>query len=161
MVQISETPRNSSRTFIADSSEDEYESLPESHPLIGLYDKPLPCFGCGMGWVMVVLGLVFPPLWYCGALLYLTNYYDYDPRERSGLAAAAIMKVSLLGNELEDSCACYFGINGLKNNRRLKYMSQHLCTTGSTKKVLLLSHELERQKTAFFGSGVLWGISTD
>lgn len=80
---------------MADSSEDEYESFPDSYPLIGLYDRPLPCCGCGMGWFLVILGFVLPPAWYCGAFLYLTNYYEYDPRERSGLATAAIMALGV------------------------------------------------------------------
>ncbi|XP_041006391.1 uncharacterized protein LOC121251127 isoform X3 [Juglans microcarpa x Juglans regia] len=33
---------------------------------LGIYDKPLPCFGCGIGW------------------------FSRDPRERAGLAASAI-----------------------------------------------------------------------
>ncbi|XP_062145341.1 large ribosomal subunit protein eL20z-like, partial [Alnus glutinosa] len=56
----------------------------------GLYDKPLPCFGCGIGWFSFVLGFAFPPLWYYATVLYFGNYYLKDPRERPGLAASAI-----------------------------------------------------------------------
>ncbi|GAB2291856.1 hypothetical protein Dimus_026109 [Dionaea muscipula] len=57
---------------------------------VGIYDKPLPCFGCGIGWFSFLLGFVFPPLWYYAAFLYLGNHYRKDPRERAGLAASAI-----------------------------------------------------------------------
>lgn len=83
--------KSSTPVYVVDSSEDEYERYPELYPLIGLYDRPLPCCGCGVGWFSVILGFVFPLAWYCGAFLYLTNYYEYDPRERSGLAASATM----------------------------------------------------------------------
>ncbi|XP_019088472.1 PREDICTED: uncharacterized protein LOC104726255 isoform X1 [Camelina sativa] len=56
----------------------------------GAYDKPLPCFGCGIGWFSFLLGFMFPPLWYYAAYLYFGNYYRKDPRERAGLAASAI-----------------------------------------------------------------------
>ncbi|CAG7910268.1 hypothetical protein HID58_038482, partial [Brassica napus] len=56
----------------------------------GVYDKPLPCFGCGIGWFSFLLGFVFPPLWYYATFLYFGNYYRRDPRERAGLAASAI-----------------------------------------------------------------------
>ncbi|KAF5481787.1 hypothetical protein F2P56_002412 [Juglans regia] len=57
---------------------------------LGIYDKPLPCFGCGIGWFSFLLGFVFPLLWYYGTILYFGNYYRRDPRERAGLAASAI-----------------------------------------------------------------------
>ncbi|XP_042488475.1 uncharacterized protein LOC122068665 [Macadamia integrifolia] len=56
----------------------------------GMYDKPLPCFGCGIGWFSFLLGFVFPLLWYYATILYFGNYYRKDPRERAGLAASAI-----------------------------------------------------------------------
>ncbi|KAM7513011.1 hypothetical protein LguiB_011886 [Lonicera macranthoides] len=56
----------------------------------GIYDKPLPCFGCGIGWFSFLLGFVFPVMWYYATILYLGNYYRKDPRERAGLAASAI-----------------------------------------------------------------------
>lgn len=56
----------------------------------GIYDKPLPCFGCGIGWFSFLLGFVFPLMWYYATILYFGNYYRKDPRERSGLAASAI-----------------------------------------------------------------------
>ncbi|XP_065865350.1 large ribosomal subunit protein eL20z-like isoform X2 [Euphorbia lathyris] len=59
-------------------------------PRLGLFDKPLPCCGCGFGWFFFLLGFVLPLLWYLGTILYFGKYYDKDPRERSGLAACAI-----------------------------------------------------------------------
>ncbi|XVF27005.1 hypothetical protein REPUB_Repub14bG0069500 [Reevesia pubescens] len=59
-------------------------------PQLGMYDKPLPCFGCGIGWFSLLLGFVFPLMWYYATILYFGNYYQKDPRERAGLAASAI-----------------------------------------------------------------------
>ncbi|XP_044464115.1 uncharacterized protein LOC123194775 isoform X2 [Mangifera indica] len=56
---------------------------------IGIYDKPLPCFGCGIGWFSFLLGFLFPLMWYYATFLYFGNYYRKDPRERAGLAASA------------------------------------------------------------------------
>ncbi|XP_062091093.1 uncharacterized protein LOC133797259 isoform X2 [Humulus lupulus] len=56
----------------------------------GLYDKPLPCFGCGVGWFSFLFGFVFPLMWFYGTFLYFGNHYRKDPRERAGLAASAI-----------------------------------------------------------------------
>ncbi|KAH0871200.1 hypothetical protein HID58_078222 [Brassica napus] len=61
----------------------------------GAYDKPLPCFGCGIGWFSFLLGFVFPFLWYYSTFLYFGNYYRKDPRERAGLAASAITAMGL------------------------------------------------------------------
>lgn len=90
MVWNQGTSKGSVSSYVV-ASEDEYESFPGSYSLIGFYDRPLPCGGCGIGWFSFILGFVFPLAWYCGAFLYLTNYYEYDPRERSGLAASAII----------------------------------------------------------------------
>ncbi|XP_059633162.1 uncharacterized protein LOC132275959 isoform X2 [Cornus florida] len=57
---------------------------------LGIYDKPLPCFGCGIGWFSFLLGFLFPLMWYYSTILYFGNYYRRDPRERAGLAASAI-----------------------------------------------------------------------
>lgn len=57
---------------------------------MGLYDKPLPCFGCGIGWFSFLLGFGFPLTWYYATILYFGNHYRKDPRERAGLAASAI-----------------------------------------------------------------------
>ncbi|GAB2218092.1 hypothetical protein Droror1_Dr00001310 [Drosera rotundifolia] len=57
---------------------------------VGIYDKPLPCFGCGKGWFCFLVGFLFPPLWYYATVLYFGNYYRKDPRERAGLAASAV-----------------------------------------------------------------------
>ncbi|CAN1147957.1 hypothetical protein LINPERPRIM_LOCUS37811 [Linum perenne] len=64
----------------------------------GAFDKPLPCFGCGIGWFSFLSGFLFPLMWYYATILYFGNYYRKDPRERAGLAAAAIaaMGCSLL-----------------------------------------------------------------
>ncbi|XP_052200499.1 uncharacterized protein LOC127806928 isoform X2 [Diospyros lotus] len=56
----------------------------------GTYDKPLPCFGCGIGWFSFLSGFVFPVMWYYATILYFGNHYRKDPRERAGLAASAI-----------------------------------------------------------------------
>ncbi|KAK9919472.1 hypothetical protein M0R45_028064 [Rubus argutus] len=52
----------------------------------GVYDKPLSCFGCGIGWFSFLVGFAFPPLWYYATVLYFANYLT-DSRERPGLAA--------------------------------------------------------------------------
>ncbi|KAK6944789.1 hypothetical protein RJ641_025891 [Dillenia turbinata] len=57
---------------------------------LGIYDRPLPCFGCGIGWFSFLLGFAFPLMWYYATYLYIGNYYRKDPRERAGLAASAI-----------------------------------------------------------------------
>ncbi|KAL2539114.1 60S ribosomal protein L18a-like protein [Abeliophyllum distichum] len=57
---------------------------------LGIYDKPLPCFGCGIGWFFLLLGFVCPLLWYYSTILYFGKYYHKDPRERVGLSANAI-----------------------------------------------------------------------
>ncbi|CAN4100076.1 unnamed protein product [Withania somnifera] len=57
---------------------------------LGIFDKPLPCFGCGIGWFSLLLGFVCPFMWYYATILYFGNYYQKDPRERAGLAANAI-----------------------------------------------------------------------
>jgi hypothetical protein len=56
----------------------------------GIYDNPLPCFGCGIGWFSFLLGFVCPLMWYYTTILYFGNCYRKDPRERAGLAASAI-----------------------------------------------------------------------
>lgn len=43
----------------------------------------------------LLLGFAFPLMWYYATFLYFGNYYQKDPRERAGLAAAAIA-VSLI-----------------------------------------------------------------
>ncbi|KAL5570740.1 hypothetical protein UlMin_020337 [Ulmus minor] len=52
----------------------------------GMFEKRLPCFGCGIDWFL----FVFPLMWYYATILYFGNYYQRDPRERAGLAASAI-----------------------------------------------------------------------
>ncbi|KAL3610786.1 hypothetical protein D5086_001806 [Populus alba] len=41
----------------------------------------------------LLLGFVFPLMWYFSAILYFGKYYNKDPRERSGLAACAIASI--------------------------------------------------------------------
>ncbi|CAB4272345.1 unnamed protein product [Prunus armeniaca] len=62
----------------------------QEDPILGIFDKPLPCFGCGIGWFSLLLGFVFPVMWYYAAFLYFGKYYHRDPRERTGLQASAI-----------------------------------------------------------------------
>ncbi|PNY09312.1 ribosomal L18ae family protein [Trifolium pratense] len=62
----------------------------------GIYDKPLPCFGCGIGWFSFLFGFLCPPMWFYATILYFGNYYRKDPRERAGLGASAIAVISLL-----------------------------------------------------------------
>ncbi|XP_020581103.1 uncharacterized protein LOC110025147 [Phalaenopsis equestris] len=59
----------------------------EEDPRVLKFDKPLPCFGCGIGWCSLLLGCLCPLLWYVAALLYFCKYYNRDPRERDGLVA--------------------------------------------------------------------------
>lgn len=61
----------------------------EEDPRLAMFDKPLPCFGCGIGWCSLLLGCICPLVWYVAAFLYMFKYYNKDPRERGGLAAAA------------------------------------------------------------------------
>ncbi|KAG4178656.1 hypothetical protein ERO13_A10G057300v2 [Gossypium hirsutum] len=75
---------------------DEYTLIRDAEDLrLGMYDKPLPCFGCGIGWFSLLLGFDFPFMWYYATILYFRSYYHRDPRERAGLAASAIASVYL------------------------------------------------------------------
>ncbi|XP_040863690.1 uncharacterized protein [Glycine max] len=56
----------------------------------GVYDKPLPFFGCGIGWFSFLFGFLCPPMWFYATILYFGNHYRKDPRERAGLGASAI-----------------------------------------------------------------------
>jgi hypothetical protein len=38
-----------------------------------------------------LLGFLCPIIWYVAALLYCCKYYNRDPRERTGLAASAVL----------------------------------------------------------------------
>ncbi|KAL3825344.1 hypothetical protein ACJIZ3_021373 [Penstemon smallii] len=67
-----------------------YTLIRDEDSQLGLYDKPLPCFGCGIGWFSFLLGFLCPLMWYYATILYFGNYYRKDPRERAGLAASAI-----------------------------------------------------------------------
>ncbi|KAL8170488.1 hypothetical protein V2J09_022292 [Rumex salicifolius] len=74
-------------------------------PLLGIFDKPLPCCGCGIGWFSFLLGFFFPLMWYFATILYFANYYQRDPRERSGLAACAIA----VSHDIHGGCGDHFG----------------------------------------------------
>ncbi|KAJ0491234.1 putative 50S ribosomal protein L18Ae/60S ribosomal protein L20 and L18a [Helianthus annuus] len=73
-----------------DREKGKYAHINENGFQQGLYDKPLPCFGCGIGWFSFLIGFGFPLMWYYATFLYLGSYYRKDPRERAGLAASAI-----------------------------------------------------------------------
>ncbi|XP_021903027.1 uncharacterized protein LOC110818439 isoform X2 [Carica papaya] len=78
-------------TDVIEQKKGEYAPIRDVEgPQLGAYDKPLPCFGCGIGWSSLLLGFVCPLIWYFATVLYFGNYYRKDPRERSGLAASAI-----------------------------------------------------------------------
>ncbi|XP_050135487.1 60S ribosomal protein L18a-like protein isoform X2 [Malus sylvestris] len=62
----------------------------QEDPKLGMFDKPLPCFGWGIGWFSLLLGFVFPVMWYYATFLYFVKYYQKDPRERTGLEASAV-----------------------------------------------------------------------
>ncbi|CAM6091647.1 unnamed protein product [Calypogeia fissa] len=55
-----------------------------------IYDRPLPCCGCGIGWCSFLIGFLVPLTWYYGTYLFFTNKYRHDARERPGLGACAI-----------------------------------------------------------------------
>ncbi|XP_030953027.1 60S ribosomal protein L18a-like protein isoform X1 [Quercus lobata] len=80
------------------------------HSQLGTYDKPLPCFGCGIGWFSFLLGFVFPLLWYYATILYFGNYYRRDPRERAGLAASAIAVITLSLSQPYDGTGFYCSV---------------------------------------------------
>nr|AGV54829.1 hypothetical protein [Phaseolus vulgaris] len=56
----------------------------------GIYDKPLPFYGCGIGWFSFLFGFLCPPMGFFGTIFYFGNPYRKDPRERAGLGASAI-----------------------------------------------------------------------
>ncbi|KAL9682098.1 hypothetical protein QQ045_013891 [Rhodiola kirilowii] len=73
-----------------DREKGKYTLIRDVEDQTGIYDKPLPCFGCGVGWFSFLLGFAFPLMWFYATILYFGNYYRKDPRERAGLAASAI-----------------------------------------------------------------------
>ncbi|KAK9099420.1 hypothetical protein Syun_026465 [Stephania yunnanensis] len=77
-------------TDFTDREKGKYILIKDDDHQLGLFDKPLPCCGCGIGWFSFLLGFVFPLMWYYATILYFGNYYRKDPRERAGLAASAI-----------------------------------------------------------------------
>ncbi|KAG8053134.1 hypothetical protein GUJ93_ZPchr0001g30750 [Zizania palustris] len=58
-----------------------------------MFERRLPCFGCGIGWSSFLLGFFCPLIWYFATTLYCCKYYNKDPRERPGLAASAIAAI--------------------------------------------------------------------
>ncbi|KAF4398179.1 hypothetical protein G4B88_019900, partial [Cannabis sativa] len=126
-------------------------------PQLSLFDKPLPCCGCGIGWFSFLLGFVFPLMWYYATFLYFRNYYQRDPRERAGLAASAIA-VSFGMYNRSDNCgtSCCFVIlvnmmplgsyihisassMKLKTNGKIKIKLSLLTYITRPKKIILLS----------------------
>ncbi|MBA0629958.1 hypothetical protein Godav_002096 [Gossypium davidsonii] len=83
------------------------------NPQLSIYDKPLPCFGCGIGWFSLLLGFVFPLMWYYATILYFGNYYHKDPRERAGLAASAIAVSANLGSGMFDVMVEFSSTQGI------------------------------------------------
>ncbi|XP_075489538.1 uncharacterized protein LOC142528369 isoform X3 [Primulina tabacum] len=76
---------------VADREKGRYALIrDDENSQVGTYDKPLPCFGCGIGWFSFLVGFLCPVMWYYATILYFGNYYHKDPRERAGLAASAI-----------------------------------------------------------------------
>uniref|UniRef100_A0ACD5TQ26 Uncharacterized protein n=1 Tax=Avena sativa TaxID=4498 RepID=A0ACD5TQ26_AVESA len=65
----------------------------EENPRLGMFERRLPFFGCGIGWCCFLLGFLCPLIWYIAALLYCCKYYDRDPRERPGLCASAFLAI--------------------------------------------------------------------
>ncbi|MBA0725940.1 hypothetical protein Golax_001799 [Gossypium laxum] len=84
-------------------------------PQLSIYDKPLPCFGCGIGWFSLLLGFVFPLMWYYATILYFGNYYHKDPRERAGLAASAIAVSANLGIGMFDVMVVFSSTQGFND----------------------------------------------
>ncbi|KAM7480588.1 hypothetical protein LguiA_028801 [Lonicera macranthoides] len=80
LLQDDKENENRSYTLIGDVEDNQ----------LGMFDKPLPCCGCGLGWFSFLFGFVFPLMWYYATILYFGKYYHKDPRERSGLAANAV-----------------------------------------------------------------------
>ncbi|KAI4335258.1 hypothetical protein L6164_013922 [Bauhinia variegata] len=75
----------------ADSDKGKYTLIKDPEDFQqGMYGKPLPFRGCGIGWFSFLLGFLCPPMWYYGTILYFGNHYRKDPRERAGLGASAI-----------------------------------------------------------------------
>lgn len=66
------------------------ENGSDPQPYVGLYDRRLPCCGCGVGWFSFLIGFFMPLVWYYGTYLFFAPHIQNDPRERSGLAACAI-----------------------------------------------------------------------
>ncbi|XP_078432730.1 uncharacterized protein LOC144704253 [Wolffia australiana] len=75
---------------IDERSRGKYIPIKDEDFRLAMFDKPLPCFGCGIGWFSFLLGFAIPLMWYYATILYFANYYQRDPRERTGLAASAI-----------------------------------------------------------------------
>ncbi|XP_022154700.1 uncharacterized protein LOC111021894 isoform X2 [Momordica charantia] len=109
---------------------------------VGLYDKPLPCFGCGIGWFSFLLGFFFPLVWYYATVLYFWNVRR-DPRERAGLAASAIAQEIVNG-----AGSCMFG----------HLVSRCSCSTviASPPRLKLHSWLLQRRQHSLLQNRVPW-----
>ncbi|KAB1218388.1 hypothetical protein CJ030_MR3G026268 [Morella rubra] len=78
-------------TDLMDSQNGDYVNLKDAEsPQLGMFDKPLPCCGCGIGWCSLLLGFACPLIWYYATILYFRRYYHKDPRERDGLVANTV-----------------------------------------------------------------------
>ncbi|KAE8654636.1 protein phosphatase 2C 7-like [Hibiscus syriacus] len=82
----------------------------------GVFDKPLPCFGCGIGWFSFLVGFLCPLMWYYATFIYFGNHYRKDPRERAGLAASAIAAM-----------ACSVESNALATMEKQESTAEHRC----------------------------------
>lgn len=69
---------------------EEHSPGSDTHSHVGMFDRPLPCCGCGIGWFSFLAGFFFPLFWYYGAIRFFWTKHQNDPRERPGLAACAI-----------------------------------------------------------------------
>jgi len=84
-------PRNAEGSYeVLLYPEEEYSPSADPHPYVGIFDRPLPCCGCGIGWFSFLVGFFFPLFWYYGTIQFFWTKHQNDPRERPGLAACAI-----------------------------------------------------------------------
>ncbi|CAL5437965.1 unnamed protein product [Camellia sinensis] len=114
-------------TDAADHEKGKYTLIRDTEDFqVGAFDKPLPCFGCGIGWFCFLLGFVFPLMWYYAAFLYFGNYYRKDPRERAGLAASAITCNGMFSYIVDRSIGS-FNVAALSNS----LSSSHHCRSAT------------------------------
>ncbi|KAJ6732572.1 hypothetical protein OIU79_003630 [Salix purpurea] len=59
-----------------DGEKGKYTHVRDPEDFQGIYDKPLPCFGCGIGWFSFLLGICVPVdvvLWHISLLWEITT----------------------------------------------------------------------------------------